>query len=70
MPILFHALYGFWIWYTGQSNTAAYSYRRNWLYTAQRWSGLVAFVYMGLHVWQLRIMPGGTLALARGRRTT
>jgi succinate dehydrogenase / fumarate reductase cytochrome b subunit len=66
VPILFHALYGFWIWYTGASNTSEYPYRRNWLYTAQRWSGLVAFVYMALHVWQLRIMPGGTLALLRG----
>jgi succinate dehydrogenase / fumarate reductase cytochrome b subunit len=66
VPILFHSLYGFWIWYTGESNTAAYPYRRNWLYAAQRWSGLVAFAYMALHVWQLRIMPEGHLALARG----
>jgi len=58
VPILFHSLYGFWIWYTGASNTAEYPYRRNWLYTAQRWSGLVAFAYMALHVWQLRIEPG------------
>jgi succinate dehydrogenase / fumarate reductase cytochrome b subunit len=58
VPILFHSLYGFWIWYTGASNTAEYPYRRNWLYTAQRWSGLVAFAYMALHVWQLRIAPG------------
>jgi succinate dehydrogenase / fumarate reductase cytochrome b subunit len=65
VPILFHGLYGLWIWYTGQSNTGAYPYRRNWLYTAQRWSGLVAFAYIALHVWQLRIMPGGTLALLR-----
>ncbi|HYD40795.1 MAG TPA: hypothetical protein VEB43_08190 [Anaeromyxobacter sp.] len=58
VPILFHSLYGFWIWYTGASNTAEYPYRRNWLYTAQRWSGLIAFAYMALHVWQLRISPG------------
>jgi succinate dehydrogenase / fumarate reductase cytochrome b subunit len=66
VPILFHSLYGFWIWYQGESNTAAYPYRRNWLYTAQRWSGLIAFAYMALHVWQLRIMPEGHLALLRG----
>lgn len=65
IPILFHGLYGFWIWYQGESNSVAYPYRRNWLYTAQRWTGLVAFVYMILHVWQLRIMPGGVLALIR-----
>ena len=65
VPILFHSLYGFWIWYTGEANVSAYPYRRNWLYTAQRWSGLIAFVYMALHVWQLRIMPDGQLALLR-----
>jgi succinate dehydrogenase / fumarate reductase cytochrome b subunit len=64
-PIAFHGLYGFWIWYTGRSNTAAYPYRRNWLYTAQRLTGLIAFAYMAVHVWQLRIMPGGHLALLR-----
>jgi len=66
LPILFHSLYGFWIWYTGESNAGAYPYRRNWLYTAQRWSGLVVFVYIVLHVWQLRIMPEGRLMLLRG----
>ena len=66
VPILYHSLYGFWIWYTGQSNAGQYPYRRNWLYTAQRWSGLVVFAYMALHVWQLRVMPEGRLSLARG----
>lgn len=65
VPILFHSLYGFWIWYQGESNSVAYPYRRNWLFTAQRWSGLIAFAYMILHVWQLRIMPEGHLALLR-----
>lgn len=58
VPILFHSLYGFWIWYTGQSNASQYGYRRNWMYTLQRWSGLVAFAYMAFHVWELRIAPG------------
>ena len=66
VPILYHALYGFWIWYTGQSNAGEYPYRRNWLYTAQRWSGLIVFAYIALHVWQLRVMPEGRLSLLRG----
>lgn len=65
VPILFHSLYGFWIWYTGESNASLYGYRRNWMYTLQRWSGLIAFAYMALHVWQLRIFPEGHLALHR-----
>jgi len=64
-PILFHGLYGLWIWHTGESNTAQYPYLRNWLYTAQRWSGLVVLAYIGFHVWQLRVFPDGQLALAR-----
>jgi len=58
VPILFHSLYGFWIWYTGQSNAGQYGYRRNWMYTLQRWSGLVAFAYMAWHVYELRFAPG------------
>jgi succinate dehydrogenase / fumarate reductase cytochrome b subunit len=65
VPILFHSVYGFWIWYQGSSNAIAYGYRRNWMYALQRWSGLVAFAYMGLHIWQLRVFPEGHLALAR-----
>ncbi len=65
VPILFHSLYGFWIWYTGESNASLYGYRRNWMYTLQRWSGLIAFAYMAMHVWQLRIFPEGQLALVR-----
>ncbi len=57
-PILFHSIYGLWIWYTGQSNAGAYGYRRNWMYTLQRWSGLVALAYMAFHVWELRLAPG------------
>lgn len=65
VPILFHALYGFWIWYQGSSNALRYRYRRNWMYALQRWSGLVAFAYMAIHVWQLRMFPEGQLALVR-----
>lgn len=66
VPILFHALYGFYVWYTGQSNAGEYPYRRNWLYAAQRWSGLVVFLFILQHVWNLRVMPEGHLALLRG----
>jgi succinate dehydrogenase / fumarate reductase cytochrome b subunit len=61
VPILFHSLYGFWIWYTGQSNASQYGYRRNWMYTMQRWSGLVAFLYMAFHVSVLRFAHGGLM---------
>ena len=54
IPIAYHGLYGFYIWYRGDANLGAYPWTNNWLYTAQRWTGGVAFVYMGYHVWHLR----------------
>jgi succinate dehydrogenase / fumarate reductase cytochrome b subunit len=54
LPILFHSLYGFYIWYRGESNVAEYPWTGNWMYSAQRWTGAVAFVFMGWHTWHLR----------------
>ena len=54
LPILYHALYGFYIWYRGESNVGEYSWAGNWMYTAQRWTGAVAFFYMVWHTWHLR----------------
>src|SRR5262249_5105627 len=54
IPILFHALYGFYIWYRGEANVLRYPWEGNWMYTLQRWTGLIAFAYIGWHVWHLR----------------
>jgi succinate dehydrogenase / fumarate reductase, cytochrome b subunit len=54
LPILYHAIYGFYIWYRGESNVGEYPWTGNWLYTSQRWTGAVAFVYMVYHTWHLR----------------
>jgi succinate dehydrogenase / fumarate reductase cytochrome b subunit len=54
LPILYHALYGFYIWYRGESNVADYPWAGNWMYSAQRWTGTIAFFYMVWHTWHLR----------------
>lgn len=54
IPIGFHALYGFYIWYRGDSNIAAYPWSGNWMYGAQRWTGTIAILYMIYHTWYLR----------------
>lgn len=54
LPILYHAGYGFYIWFRGDSNVAEYPWTGNWLYTSQRWTGAIAFFYMAYHVWHLR----------------
>jgi len=54
IPILYHGLYGVYIWWSGDSNLAEYPWQGNWLYTAQRWTGIIALVYMIQHTYYLR----------------
>ena len=54
LPILFHALYGFYIWYRGETNVGEYPWTGNWMYTAQRWTGAIAFAYILWHTWTMR----------------
>lgn len=54
LPILFHALYGFYIWYRGEANVGDYPWTGNWMYTAQRWTGIIAFAYIIWHTWTMR----------------
>jgi succinate dehydrogenase / fumarate reductase cytochrome b subunit len=54
LPITFHALYGFYIWYRGETNVTSYPWQGNWMYTLQRWTGAIVFAYIGWHVWHLR----------------
>ncbi len=56
IPLLYHALYGIWIWYRGDSNVSEYPWSGNWLYTSQRWTGIVAFAYILYHVIDMRFM--------------
>jgi succinate dehydrogenase / fumarate reductase, cytochrome b subunit len=54
LPIAFHALYGFYIWYRGDGNTIAYPWTGNWMYTLQRWTGGIAFAYILWHTYTMR----------------
>jgi len=54
IPIAYHALYGFYIWYKGETNVGSYAWTGNWMYTAQRWTGIIAFFYIGWHMWTMR----------------
>ena len=54
IPILFHGLYGIYIWWRGDSNVAEYPWQGNWLYTSQRWTGIIALLYMVQHTYYLR----------------
>ncbi|PYX66475.1 MAG: succinate dehydrogenase [Acidobacteria bacterium] len=54
IPIAFHALYGFYIWYRGEGNTVSYPWSGNWMYTLQRWTGGIAFIYIVWHTYTMR----------------
>lgn len=50
LPILFHAVFGLFITTSSRPNVVHYPYGRNWAYLLQRLSGIVAFVYIAVHV--------------------
>ena len=54
LPILYHAIYGVMIWIRGKANVVYYPWSGNWMYTAQRYTGLIAFAYIIQHVWRQR----------------
>jgi succinate dehydrogenase / fumarate reductase cytochrome b subunit len=56
LPILYHGIYGVYIWLRGQSNVVYYPWAGNWLYVSQRWTGILAFAYIVQHVLRQRFM--------------
>jgi succinate dehydrogenase / fumarate reductase cytochrome b subunit len=73
LPILFHALYGFYIWYRGETNIGEYPWTGNWMYTVQRWTGGIAFAYILWHTWTMRFTgidlheyPGASFGKVQG----
>jgi succinate dehydrogenase cytochrome b subunit len=54
LPILFHGLFGFYIWFRGDGNTMEYPWTGNWMYTLQRWTGGIAFIYIVWHTYTMR----------------
>jgi succinate dehydrogenase / fumarate reductase, cytochrome b subunit len=56
LPLLYHGFYGLWIWLRGKANVIYYPWSGNWLYTVQRYTGIIAFFYIGQHVIRQRFM--------------
>lgn len=54
IPLLYHSLYGFYIWFRGQSNVSEYPWAGNFMYAAQRWTGAITFVYILWHTYTMR----------------
>jgi len=56
LPILYHGIYGLYIWLRGKANVVYYPWSGNWMYLAQRYTGVIAFIYIGYHVATQRFM--------------
>ena len=54
LGIGFHAALGLWYTFSGRNNVKAYSYSANWRYSLQRWSGVIALIFIFLHIATLR----------------
>jgi succinate dehydrogenase / fumarate reductase, cytochrome b subunit len=56
LPILFHAVYGMVVFWRGKQNVTHYGYFRNWMWLAQRISGVGVLLFLLLHVIGTRIL--------------
>ncbi len=52
LPLLFHAGYGIKLALASKPNVGRYTYSRNWMYTLQRVTGLLAFAYICFHLYE------------------
>ncbi len=55
IPILYHGLYGIHIAFTAKENIGHYSLFRNWMFALQKLTGIIAFVFIFVHLWQTRL---------------
>lgn len=54
IPLAYHSLYGFYIWFRGESNVSQYPWAGNFMYSAQRWTGAITFFYILWHTYTMR----------------
>lgn len=55
LPLAFHAFYGVFLASQGRPNVQSYSFGRNWAYVFQRITGVIAFLFVLVHLWELRV---------------
>jgi succinate dehydrogenase / fumarate reductase cytochrome b subunit len=64
IPILFHGFYGLYIWWKGKTNVLGHPWMANWLFVLQRWTGIIAFAFIGWHVYTERFLGHGVTTYA------
>ena len=61
IPILFHAVYGFYIVYLSDMPLLRYQYVKNWMFILQRVTAVITTIFVIDHVLFLRILTDSTL---------
>ena len=73
IPILFHAVYGFYIVYLSDMPLLRYQYVKNWMFILQRVTAVITTIFVVYHVLFVRILTDSTLdvmsAMANGLQT-
>lgn len=69
IPILFHAIYGFWIIATSQPNIGNYPYFKNVLYLLQRISAIILALFIAFHIFAMKGYFGHAMAFDPTRAT-
>ncbi|PWK15867.1 succinate dehydrogenase cytochrome b558 subunit [Tumebacillus permanentifrigoris] len=54
LPLLYHGVYGMYVAYTSGYNASKYSWGRNLMFTLQRTSGVITFIFIIYHLWTTR----------------
>ena len=55
IPILYHGIYGVYIALQARNNPREWGTFRNWMFILQRVTGIIALVFIAIHVWQTRL---------------
>lgn len=61
IPILFHAVYGFYIVYLSDMPLLRYQYVKNWMFILQRVTAVITTIFVIYHVLFVRILTDSTL---------
>lgn len=55
LPLLYHGVYGLYMAYQSRNNFPQYGYFRNLMFTLQRVTGVVTFVFVTWHMYETRV---------------
>lgn len=65
LPILFHAVYGFYIVYISDLPLLRYQYVKNWMFVLQRVTAVITTIFVLYHVLFVRILTDSTLGVMK-----